>query len=56
MKFDKIYNKVLTKILDEVSAVAGVGGYAGPLKFEEEEIKEEEQEEVNSNKIKKNKD
>ena len=41
MKFDKIYNKVLTKILDEVSVVAGVGGYAGPLKFNKEEDIEE---------------
>ena len=56
MKFDKIYNKVLTKILDEVSAMAGGGvtGYAAPLEFKEEEQKEE-QEEVNE-KNNKNKD
>ena len=37
MKFDKIYNKVLTKILDEVNTVAGVSGYAGPLESKEDE-------------------
>ena len=45
MKFDKIYNKVLTKILDEVNAIAGggVAGHVGPLKFKkEEEIEETE--------------
>ncbi len=54
MKFDKIYNKVLTKILDEVNTVAVVAGYAAPLKSKEEEKIEEEQEEVN--KKNKNKD
>ena len=43
MKFDKIYNKVLTKILDEVNALGGVGvgGYAGPLEFKKDEDIEE---------------
>jgi|11BtaG_2_1085332.scaffolds.fasta_scaffold134079_1 hypothetical protein len=52
MKFDKIYNKVLTKILDEVNAISGggVAGHVAPLKFKEEDIKEEETEETKVNK------
>ena len=44
MKFDKIYNKVLTKIIDEVNALAGVGGvtgYTAPLEFKKDEDIEE---------------